>query len=247
MWNRAHIASASPIVASGEMVIGSSIIPASERLTTSTWWAWSSMDRLRWMMPSPPCRAMATAIRASVTVSIGEETSGTRTVIRLDTRDAVVTCGRDDVALRRLQQHVVEGQAEPFERLRHTGGTEIIGRQHGPAFRASGWGLHAISAAAWLRRAPAAGERGRATRRPAAVGGQQGVEDLALLLGLVDQRAQLAAGPVLGDPDGVGAHAQLLTDHLRTHAQRPGAPGPRASGPAAGPAAGWRRAGRPPR
>ena len=91
MWKRAHIASASPMVASGEMVIGSSIIPASERLTTSTWCAWSSMDRLRWMMPSPPCRAIATAIRDSVTVSIGEETRGTWTVIRFDTRDDVVT------------------------------------------------------------------------------------------------------------------------------------------------------------
>ena len=91
MRKRPHIASASPIVASGEMVIGSSIIPASERLTTSTWCAWSSMDRLRWMMPSPPWRAIATAIRASVTVSIGEEIRGTWTVIRLDTRDDVVT------------------------------------------------------------------------------------------------------------------------------------------------------------
>ena len=73
------------------MVIGSSIIPASERLTMSTWWAWSSIDRLRWMMPSPPWRAIATAIRASVTVSIGEETNGTFTLIRLDTRDSVCT------------------------------------------------------------------------------------------------------------------------------------------------------------
>jgi hypothetical protein len=36
MWKRAHIASASPIVAFGEIVIGSSIMPASERFTTST-------------------------------------------------------------------------------------------------------------------------------------------------------------------------------------------------------------------
>ena len=85
------MASASPMVASGEMVIGSSTIPASDRLTTSTWCAWSSIDRLRWMMPRPPWRAIATAIRASVTVSIGEEISGTLTVIRLDTRDEVST------------------------------------------------------------------------------------------------------------------------------------------------------------
>ena len=36
-----------PMVASGEMVIGSSTIPASERLTTSTWRAWSSIDMFR--------------------------------------------------------------------------------------------------------------------------------------------------------------------------------------------------------
>ena len=42
----------------------------------------------------------------------------------------------DDVALGRLQQHVVEGQPDPFEGQRHASRTEIIGRQHGPAFRA---------------------------------------------------------------------------------------------------------------
>jgi hypothetical protein len=42
------------------------------------------------MMPIPPCRAIATAIRASVTVSMGEEINGTFTVIRLETREAVV-------------------------------------------------------------------------------------------------------------------------------------------------------------
>ena len=89
------------------------------------------------MMPSPPWRAIATAIRASVTVSIGEEISGTWTVIRFDTREAVATCGGDDVALGGLQQHVVEGQAERLERLRHASGTEITGRRHGPAFRAT--------------------------------------------------------------------------------------------------------------
>ena len=43
------------------------------------------------MMPSPPCLAMATAIRASVTVSIGEEISGTFTVMRYEIREAVLT------------------------------------------------------------------------------------------------------------------------------------------------------------
>ena len=85
------MASASPIVASAEMVIGSSTMPASDLFTTSTWCAWSSIERLRWMMPSPPCRAMATAIRASVTVSIGEEISGILTEIRFETQVEVST------------------------------------------------------------------------------------------------------------------------------------------------------------
>ena len=42
-------------------------------------------------MPTPPYRATATAIRASVTVSMAEESSGTWTAIRRDTRDDVST------------------------------------------------------------------------------------------------------------------------------------------------------------
>src|SRR5215207_1698350 len=49
------------------------------------------MDRFRWMMPRPPWRAMATAILASVTVSIGELSSGTLAQIRLETREDVST------------------------------------------------------------------------------------------------------------------------------------------------------------
>ena len=64
-------------------VTGSVIIPASDRLTTSTCWAWSSMARLRCSTPTPPLRAMATAIRASVTVSMAEETSGILRLILL--------------------------------------------------------------------------------------------------------------------------------------------------------------------
>jgi hypothetical protein len=70
-------------VASGPQVTGLVIIPASDRFTMSTWWAWSSIDRLRCSTPTPPCRAMATAILASVTVSMAEESSGTRKLIRL--------------------------------------------------------------------------------------------------------------------------------------------------------------------
>lgn len=52
-------------------------MPASERLTVSTWAAWSSIDWLRWRIPIPPWRAIAIAIRASVTVSIAADSSGT--------------------------------------------------------------------------------------------------------------------------------------------------------------------------
>ena len=76
------------------------------------------------MMPSPPCRAIATAIRTSVTVSIGDDISGTFTVIRLETRDAGVHLRRDDVALSRLEQHVVEGQAQMLVERAGTPGTE---------------------------------------------------------------------------------------------------------------------------
>ena len=74
------------MVASAVVVTGSEIIPDSLRLTRSTIAAWSATDRLRWRMPSPPSRAIAIAIRASVTVSIAEDTSGTATVIRRVTR-----------------------------------------------------------------------------------------------------------------------------------------------------------------
>ena len=55
-------------------------MPASERLTMSTWTAWSSIDKLRCRIPTPPCLAIAMAIRPSVTVSIALESSGVRTV-----------------------------------------------------------------------------------------------------------------------------------------------------------------------
>src|SRR3954447_15051225 len=79
------------IVSSAEQVIGLVTIPASERLTMSTWVAWSSTDRLRCSTPTPPWRAMAIAIRASVTVSIALESNGVRRVIDLDSRVDVST------------------------------------------------------------------------------------------------------------------------------------------------------------
>ena len=65
-------------MASGAQVTGSVTIPASERLTRSTCCACSSTDRFLCSTPTPPWRAIAIAIRASVTVSIALETSGMR-------------------------------------------------------------------------------------------------------------------------------------------------------------------------
>ena len=61
---------------SGDMVIGSTIMPDSERLTLSTSAAWRAIVRLRCTIPMPPLRAMQIAVSCSVTVSIAAETSG---------------------------------------------------------------------------------------------------------------------------------------------------------------------------
>lgn len=89
MRNLAHSASASPSVASGCTVIGSATMPDSERFTRSTWLAWSSMERLRCSTPTPPWRAMAMAMRDSVTLSIAAERSGMFTRTFLETYEAV--------------------------------------------------------------------------------------------------------------------------------------------------------------
>ena len=62
--------SASCKVCSGERKNGSVITPFSERFTLSTSSACAWMDMFLWMIPIPPCRAMAIAMRCSVTVSI---------------------------------------------------------------------------------------------------------------------------------------------------------------------------------
>ena len=67
---------ASPRVAVAESVIGSMIMPLSERLTLRTWSAWASMLMFLWMIPIPPSCAIAMASADSVTVSIAAEISG---------------------------------------------------------------------------------------------------------------------------------------------------------------------------
>ncbi len=78
-------------MAPGPIVSGSVIMPDSERLTRSTWWAWSAIERLRCRIPTPPWRARAIAIRDSVTVSIAAETSGMRIESSRVSREVVST------------------------------------------------------------------------------------------------------------------------------------------------------------
>ena len=73
------------------MVTGLGIMPVWVRFTRSTCRAWSSMDRLRCSTPMPPSRAIAIAMRDSVTVSIAADSSGTSTSISRVNRDRVIT------------------------------------------------------------------------------------------------------------------------------------------------------------
>src|SRR5882672_7238685 len=76
----------------GESVIGSTIMPLSDRFTRSTSDACSSTDRFLWMTPSPPCCAIAIARRDSVTVSMAALTSGTDSLIFRVSRVVTSTC-----------------------------------------------------------------------------------------------------------------------------------------------------------
>ena len=77
MRKRPQISSTSSIVMSGLAVTGLVTMPASERFTISTCSACASTERLRCSTPMPPWRAMAMAMRPSVTVSIAAEAIGT--------------------------------------------------------------------------------------------------------------------------------------------------------------------------
>src|SRR5438876_2878764 len=82
---------ASPSVALGGSVTGSTIIPLSERLTRSTCAHWSRIERFLWITPIPPSRASAMASSASVTVSIAALTTGMLSVIPREKRVRVST------------------------------------------------------------------------------------------------------------------------------------------------------------
>ena len=88
------IVCASPTVADIVKVIGSRIIPLSERFTFLTSWACCLIVMFLWRTPIPPSWAIAIAISDSVTVSIAAETIGTFKVIFLVNLVAVSTiCG----------------------------------------------------------------------------------------------------------------------------------------------------------
>ncbi len=67
---------ASSMVLSGPRVMGSVIIPDSERLTRSTSAAWARGSMFLCTTPMPPARAMAMAISDSVTVSMAADRKG---------------------------------------------------------------------------------------------------------------------------------------------------------------------------
>ena len=70
MRNFAIKSSASNSVLSSESENGSVMTPFSDRFTLSTSSACAVMDMFLWIMPIPPCLAIAIAMRCSVTVSM---------------------------------------------------------------------------------------------------------------------------------------------------------------------------------
>src|SRR5881409_835564 len=88
---------ASRMVWSGEMVTWFRIMPLSDFLTLSTSAAWSVGESTRWMIPTPPSRAIAMASRASVTVSMAALTIGMLIVMRRVNRVRVsVSAGKTE-------------------------------------------------------------------------------------------------------------------------------------------------------
>ena len=136
MRNLAMMSSAACTSSSGPSVTGSTIIPDSERFTLSTSSRWSSIERLRWITPMPPSRAMAMARRASVTVSMAAETSGMCQPDAVRDGGGDVDLCRDDVGRARNQAHVVEGETDRPEAVRFTGGRVGVGYRRSSDLRA---------------------------------------------------------------------------------------------------------------
>src|SRR3990172_524904 len=91
MRNRCMRCSASLMGRSGGSVMGSRIMPLSERLTGSTSAPCRSMGRFLWITPMPPRRAMAIAISDSVTASMAAETNGMLSAMPRVRREATST------------------------------------------------------------------------------------------------------------------------------------------------------------
>ena len=91
-------------------VTGSEIMPLWLRLTFCTSAAWSAIDMLRWITPIPPLRAMAIAMRPSVTLSIAAETSGTESTISAANTGRGVDCVGQRLGVAGDDDHVVEGE-----------------------------------------------------------------------------------------------------------------------------------------
>ena len=108
-------------------VIGSTIIPASDRFTLSTSPTWAPIERLRWTMPRPPSRASPIAILASVTVSIAAETIGTSsTIVRVSLVAVETSFGRtlDSAGTSRTSSNVSPSFAN-FSGSVRPGGLEV--------------------------------------------------------------------------------------------------------------------------
>ena len=84
----------SRMLARGDTVMGSAMTPLSNFLTLRTCSACASAAMFLWMMPMPPACAMPIASRASVTVSMAEETKGMfRSISRVSREESPVSRG----------------------------------------------------------------------------------------------------------------------------------------------------------
>ena len=84
----------SRMLARGGTVIGSAMTPLSNFLTMRTCRACSAAAMFLWMMPIPPAWAMPMASRASVTVSMAEDTKGMlRSISRVSREESSVSRG----------------------------------------------------------------------------------------------------------------------------------------------------------
>src|ERR1700683_170340 len=181
-------------------------MPASDRFTMSTCCAWSSTDMLRCSTPTPPRRAMATAIRASVTVSMAAETSGTRSMMR------------------RVSAAVVSASLGMMAKWAGSRSTSSKVRAGGSNLAASVMSVIGCSVLAMFHPSDSGGSSVRATLRrvpPPPTAGPPGHLLPPSRSGdplLARDRPQPGQRPVLCDPDRPRRHAESLAGLLGRHA-----------------------------